>query len=448
MTRSCRRAVAALASLALVVSLLRPPETGAADGRLRLLGEYSFPGGREYQGTTVGGLSGIAYDARRNVYYAVSDDRGELQAPRFYTLEIDTGPNGIGDVRVVGVTTLDSDANTLGIQPYERNALDPEEIVLTPERELIISSERDQQGRPWLRRFGLDGTLLGEIPVPERFLPDSQPGSDGRPVQSRGVRTNLGFEGVALSPDGRTMYVANEEALAQDGPIATLANGTVIRVLRYERAQSGWQPGPEVVYRAEPVFTTPSPPDAFADNGVSAMLWAKDIWPDLDLLTMERSFATGVGNDVRIFGVRLSPAQRSETLAALPSPFSGPVAEKVSLVRMADVGIAADNLEGMTYGPRLPNGKASLIVISDDNFSAFQPPQVNQFVLFELNETAAPAPTTAPATSPPSGPPPAQIPAALPRTGTLSVGAPLFAIGAFLVGIGLALRRVSRRVRV
>ena len=447
MTRSCRRAVVVLASLALAVSLLRPSDTSAADGRLGLLGEYSFPSGREYQGTTVGGLSGIAYDAQRNVYYAVSDDRGELQAPRFYTLEIDVGPSGIGDVRVVGVTTLDSDASTPGIQPYERNAVDLEEIVLTPERDLIISSERDQQGRPWLRRFALDGSLLGEIPIPERFLPASQPGPDGKPVQNRGVRSNLGFEGVALSPDGRTMYAANEEALAQDGPIATLAAGTVIRVLRYERAQSGWQPGPEVVYSTEPVFSAPNPPDAFSDNGVSAMLWAKHIWPDLDLLTMERSFATGVGNDVRIFGVRLAAAQRSETLAALPSPFSGQVTEKVPLVRMADVGIAADNLEGMTYGPRLPNGKASLIVISDDNFSAFQPPQVNQFVLFELNETVAPAPTAAPTTSPPSGPPP-QIPAALPRTGTLSVGAPLFAIGAFLVGIGLALRRVSRRIRV
>ena len=444
MNRSCRRAIVVLASLALAVSLLRPAEAGAADGRLRLLGEYSFPSGRQYQGTTVGGLSGITYDAQRNVYYAVSDDRGEVNAPRFYTLEIDIGPGGIGDVRIVGVTTLDSDANTPGIQPYELNAVDLEDIALTPERDLIISSERDQQGRPWLRRFALDGTLLGEIPVPERFLPASQPGPDGKPVQIRGVRNNLGFEGLALSPDGRTLYTANEEALAQDGPISSLAAGTVVRVLRYDRGPGGWQAGPEVAYRTERIFTSPNPPDAFADNGISALLWAKHLWPDLDLLAMERSFATGVGIDVRIFGVRLAGSQRTETLAALPAPFSGPVAEKVPLVRMADVGINADNLEGLTYGPRLPNGKPSLIVISDDNFSAFQPPQVNQFVLFELNETAGPAPATAPTAAPPGGPAPAQVPAALPRTGTLAVGDPFLGIGAFLVGIGLALRR--RRV--
>lgn len=444
MSRACCRAVVALLGAACALVPLLPPSVGAAEGRLQLLGEHILPTRLDFQGTTVGGLSGITYDAQRNVYYAVSDDRGEYQAPRFYTLEIDIGPGGIGDVRVVGVATLDSDASTPGVQPYEKNAADTEEIVLTPQLELLISSERDQQGRPWLRRFALDGTLLGELPIPERFLPAAQPGPDGTPVQTRGVRNNLGFEGVALSPDGQTMYVANEEALAQDGPIATQAAGTTIRVLRWELGPGGWQPGAEVAYRTEPIFHAPEPSTEFADNGVSALLWANQQWSDLDLLAMERSFATGVGNDVRIFGVRLASAQRTEGLAALPAPFSGPLVTKVPLVRMADVGVQPDNLEGMTYGPRLPNGKPSLIVISDDNFSVFQPPQVNQFLLFELNDTFA-APGSA---APRSGPGPAQLPAALPRTGTFAVGAPLLALGAFLVGIGLALRRAARRLRV
>ena len=36
-----------------------------------------------------------------------------------------------------------------------------------------------------------------------------------------------------------------------------------------------------------------------------------------------------------------------------------------------------DNLEGMTWGPKLPNGERSLILVSDNNFSATQ---VTQFV--------------------------------------------------------------------
>lgn len=442
-SRVCRRAAVALLASSCALSLLLAPSAGAADGRLHLLGQYVLPSRLDFQGTTVGGLSGITYDAQRNVYYAVSDDRGEYQAPRFYTLEIDVGPGGIGGVRVVGVTTLDSDAATPGIQPYDKNASDTEDVALTPRRELIISSERDQQGTPWLRRFALDGSLLGEVPIPERFLPASEPAPDGKPVQTRGVRTNLGFEGVALSPDGATMYVANEEALAQDGPIASLAAGTTVRVLRYELGSGGWRPGAEVAYRTEPIFRAPEPATEFADNGVSALLWANQLWSDLDLLAMERSYATGVGNDVRIFGVRLAGAQRTEGLAALPTPFSGPLATKVPLVRMSDVGVNPDNLEGMTLGPRLSNGKPSLIVISDDNFNVFQPPQINQFLLFELNDT-----TGAPPAAPPSGPGPAQVPAALPRTGTFEVGGPLLALGAFVLGIGLALRRAARRLRV
>jgi 3-phytase len=270
------------------------------------------------------------------------------------------------------------------------------------------------------------------------------------------VRSNLGFEGIALTPDGRTLYVANEESLAQDGPIATPGEGTVVRILAYRSGPGGWQPTDEAAYRTEPIFATPDPPTAFGDNGISAMLYSGHLWPDTDLLTMERAFVTGVGNDVRIFGVRLAGAQNTATIPALPSPFTGSLVSRTLLVRMSDVAIAADNLEGLTYGPRLPNGKPTLIVMSDDNFSESQPPQVNQFVLFELNDTAvqpttptivppglppAPAPTVGPA-RPPA---PVQAPAALPQTGTLSIGGPLAVLGLLLLGFGLGLKRALRR---
>ena len=442
----CLRVLALALGLSVALLTLRAPGARGADGRLRLLGEYSFESGRTFQGSVIGGLSGITYDPQRNVYYAVSDDRGEIQPARFFTLEIDTGPGGIGDVRVVGVTTLDSDAATPGIQPYPSGEIDAEEIVLTPERELLISSERDLQRRPWIRRFALDGTLLGELPMPERFIPESGTDAEGKSIQVRGVRNNLAFEGIALSPDGRTFYTANEEALAQDGPLATPDQGTVVRILRYDLGPGGWQPGAEVSYRTEPIFRAPEPPTAPADNGVSAMLWAGNLWSDTDLLMLERAFATGVGLDVRIFGVRLEGAQRTENLPALPAPFSGPVAGKTLLVRMADVGVVPDNLEGMTYGPRLPDGKPTLIVVSDDNFSTAGTVQVNQFVLFELNETLAAAGTPAPA--PASGraraSPALQLPAALPRTGaSVGLGAPL-ALGLGLLVSGFRLGRRGR----
>lgn len=434
------RFLASALGLSLALLLVQAPGAGAADGRLKFLGEHSFPSGLTFQGTTVGGLSGLAYDAQRNVYYGVSDDRGELQPARFYSLEIDVGLGGIQDVRIVGVTTLDSDAASPGIQPYENGAIDAEDIGLTPDRELIISSERDLQRRPWIRRFALDGTVLAELPVPERFMPESRADAGGQAVQTRGVRNNLGFEGLALTSDGRTLYVANEETLAQDGPFSTPENGSVVRILRYDLGPSGWQPGAEVAYRTEKVFAMPQASDGLAVNGVSAMLPAGHLWADLDLLLLERGFATGVGNDVWIFGVRLAGAQSTAILPALPSPFTGAVASKTPLLRMADVGVTADNLEGMSYGPRLPNGNLSLLVISDDNFSTSGSVQINQFLLFELEGTRAEATPAQPSAAVTRAAAPAQIPAALPRTGLASEGA-LLVVGLGLLGIGLGMRR-------
>src|SRR6266540_817724 len=97
----------------------------------------------------------------------------------------------------------------------------------------LSSTERDRQNRPWLRRFALDGSLLEDWPIPDVFQPASMPDAQGRNVQTRGVRSNLGFEGVTLAPDEGALYVMNEEALAQDGPIASPAAGTNDRLLRY-----------------------------------------------------------------------------------------------------------------------------------------------------------------------------------------------------------------------
>jgi hypothetical protein len=46
------------------------------------------------------------------------------------------------------------------------------------------------------------------------------------------------------------------------------------------------------------------------------------------------------------------------------------------------MGIYIDNIEGVTFGPDLPNGHKTLIFVSDNNFSK---EQKTQFLLFEVN---------------------------------------------------------------
>lgn len=383
------------AFLGLVLALTAvfwPWSLGAQQPPLRLLGQFSFEPGRTFQDpasgqdTTVGGLSGLTYDAKRGVYYAVSDDRGENQPPRYYTLEIDVGPGGIADVRVVGVTFFDGDAATPGIQPFERGDSDMEEIVLLADDTLIVSSERDRANRPWVRHFALDGTLLGEVAIPERFMPATEPGPDGRPRTTRGILPNEGFEGMTVTPAQDAIYLVNEDALAQDGPGTNPEHGSNVRILRLDLGGNGEAtPAAEVVYPVEKVFAASSNPSTPSDNGVSAMLWVKDALPQFDLLVMERAFAAGVGNDVNLYGVSLDGATEVHDLDALPEPFAGQAVKKTLLVNISALGVKPDNLEALALGPRLPNGRQSLLVMSDDNFNGSGPaPQINQLLLLEI----------------------------------------------------------------
>ena len=62
-----------------LVAVFWPWKVGAQDqSPLRLLGQFSFESRRMFQDTMVGGLSGLAYDANRGVYYAVSDSGREV----------------------------------------------------------------------------------------------------------------------------------------------------------------------------------------------------------------------------------------------------------------------------------------------------------------------------------------------------------------------------------
>lgn len=48
---------------------------------LEPIGEARLPAGVEVDGTTVGGLSGLAWDGERDLYLAVTDDKGDHGPP-------------------------------------------------------------------------------------------------------------------------------------------------------------------------------------------------------------------------------------------------------------------------------------------------------------------------------------------------------------------------------
>ena len=110
--------------LLLAVALVgASPAQAAPQLELDFLGQQIFPTATQFQGTTFGGLSSIAYDAERNVFYVISDDQ---VGARFYTLRIGVS-GGAPAVQILAVTTLRDAAG----QPFAPLSLDPEGLALT-----------------------------------------------------------------------------------------------------------------------------------------------------------------------------------------------------------------------------------------------------------------------------------------------------------------------------
>jgi hypothetical protein len=344
---------------------------GAKAPTLEFLGQAIVPTGATFAGTTVGGLSSITYDAARGVYYSLSDDQSQINPARFYTLRVDVSDGHLdaGDVQFTGVTTLLAPDG----RPYAATSLDPEGLTLAKSGELIVTSEgiAARGIAPWVRRYALDGTFLGDLPVPDAFQPTSA---------THGVRQNLAFEAAAVAPDGRHLFVGMEAALAQDGPAASLTGGSASRILRYNLATGRLDR--QYVYFTDPIAEAPVPATQFAVSGLVELLPFNDEF----MLSMERSFSVGVpgtGNTIKLYTVAFPGATDVDGLDSLAGLLAGlRPAQKTLLLDLDTLGIPLDNVEGMTLGPTLPDGRRSLVLVSDNNFAASQ---FTQFLLFAFD---------------------------------------------------------------
>ncbi len=260
------------------------------------IGEVTFPTGFTFDSTEVGGLSSITYDPFNKVYYTISDDRSQFDPARFYTLTINLADGSLdsGDVAFQKATTLLDESGN----PFTPLSLDPEGITFTNNGTLFISSEgevRPDLGRltnPFVNQFSLGGQQFNTLPVPDKFRPDAN--------LTKGIRNNLAFESLTVTPDQRFLYTATENALVQDGPAANLDVESPSRILRYDLLTG--QPDKEVLYFTDPVAAETVPPGAFKTNGLVELLALDNTG---SLLALERSFSSGVGNSIKLYEVNL-----------------------------------------------------------------------------------------------------------------------------------------------
>lgn len=358
-------------------SNLKQTAENKATPSLKLISSIEIPFDEMFQNTKVGGLSGIDYDAKNDLYYLICDDRSVFNNSRFYKAKINLEEDKIKSFAFQNVTYLKDETGKVygNWNTSPTTSSDPEDIrfnaktntlVWSSEGARVLTAEKEVLQNPSLNFMDLKGEFLGNATLPEN-LKMQKP--------EKGPRNNGTLEGISYDFKYKNIYTNIEEPLFEDGDQANTSKGGLIRLYQFDAktkkntAQFG--------YQLEPIAIEPNPKGAFAVNGVSAIQY----YGKNQLLVVERSYSTGTqACTVKIFLCDLKKATDVKNYPSLQNQ-KLELASKKLILNMDDLGIFIDNIEGLTFGQKLANGNPSIIFISDNNFSDKQKTQV---LVFEL----------------------------------------------------------------
>ena len=367
-----------LLTVSLLLSSCSLPERVTAEERmfrdfsLELLDQIEIPK-EKFQDTLIGGLSAIAYNRELDVFYVLSDDRGKRDPARFYTFKLEIEQNQqeikIASFQPQNVTFLITGKD----KKYKKGTIDPEGLAISPRNTIYISSEGNpsKDVEPFIAEYEITtGKKISELRIPQRYLTEEK---------SQGIQDNSAFESLTINRTGLPqdpfrVFTATENALLQDESFEGEEQAR-IRFLHYLVNPVG-----EPIIVAEHLYLLEPAPVEVVSNGLTELL---ALPTEGYLLSLERTFGfTGAG--AKIFQVVVGNATDTSQIESMRGDLGQiqPL-KKELLLDLADLGIYLDNLEGMSLGPRLPDGSRSLLLISDDNFND---EQISQLLLFRLNE--------------------------------------------------------------
>jgi hypothetical protein len=397
----------------------------------------------ETENLNIGGLSAVRFDEESNKAYFLSDDRGfnTNASPRIYTYDYLFNKNGdleLSESHIISLsrknksTSAKTDENEVqkGQSPLNKSShmtqmdMDPEGFDFTESGNIIISSELDDlMANDFLSIFTPDGNAFETIALNDDFKPtttkktschqkkrhrsrnnnsnwginvgfsrnndienntenEDEDEDDTYEVcnttyTQKGFLPNKSLESLSLTPNKKHMFTANESSLYQDSNQNDRGRlGKRVRIIRYAADFNGkFKEEKQYYYRLENK----------ADNGLVEILSLnKD-----SILTLERSW-DNVAKKItsRIYLVNLTNAQN--ILDAHKKSISRVRSVKKQLIIDLDTikyelspGFRKiDNIEGMSFGPTLPNGKKSIVLVSDNNFRSSQRSMI---VILELN---------------------------------------------------------------
>ena len=245
--------------------------------------------------------------------------------------------------------------------------LDPEGVRVGHDGNIFIS---DEYG-PYLYQFAPNGKRLRSIRIPRKFQIDNPRAKEEDELKANksGRVPNKGMEGLALTPDGRKLVAALQAPLLQDGG----RTGTNCYLVEIDLARGTSR---EFVYPLEK-----------PGLGLSEILAVNDH----EFLVLERDGKPGKeARDKRI--VRIDIAEATDISAGTHLPLKGlpegvvPVKKQPFLDMLNPRhGLAGRDfpakLEGLTFGPNLPDGRRLLIVTSDNDFKAEQSTWIYAFAI-------------------------------------------------------------------
>lgn len=351
----------------------------AADFSLRVIGATSLPTGTLFQGVEFGGISGLDRAADGS-YWAIADDRGgERGTPRFYNLSLDYDATGFNGVTLNSQTYMQRPDGTTF--PSNARTVDPEGIRVAPNGNLYWSSEGNWNAnaasryQPFVREMTTSGVFVREFATPAMYnYVDNA---------STGGRNNKLFEALTVTPNG-TIYTANEDALVQDGPLTSVSNGSVVRLTALDPVSGA--AGAQYAYELPPIPVDAVPGAPFGpDNGLPELLAISDT----QFIAIERAFAFGVGNTIRLTLAEITADTTDvSSFASLTGADYTPMRRTLLLeMPITYEGITLDNIEGVSWGKTLANGNRTLVLVADNNFSATQS---TQFIAIEVSAVPEP----------------------------------------------------------
>lgn len=343
--------------------------------RLKFLSEYIIPYNFLFENTTVGGLSGIDYQPAKKEYYAISDDRSSINPARFYTFKVEIRNDKIDTIVFTNTTYLkNSEGNKFPPSTLQKATIDPEALrswnskfIWSSEGDRILKNNRTVLLNPEIYISDENGNFMDTFHLPPQVRVSAT---------NRGVRQNGGFEGVAISPDGKYLFASVEEPLLQDGPRAGLGDSTgIIRIIKFSLKTK--KPVAQYAYKIDAVAYPVFPPNAFRVNGISDILCLSNN----KLLVVERSYSTGrLSCTIKTYIADLAKADDVSKFKSLKGK-KYKIASKKLVLNFDSLDIFIDNIEGVTFGPKLSNGNPSLLFIADNNFNSLEKSQV---LLFEI----------------------------------------------------------------